>query len=157
MQIRKALILLLQAILVLTGLAVLNMMIRLPQTEGRAKNLNTFQIYSDPFILYSYISSIPFFIALYNGIRLLGLLAQNKWYSLTAVNSLKRIRHCALLSMILIACAAIFILIMHDKEDDPVGFLVVCLTAMLIGLAVTLITWKNEKKVMSFLKKTGQD
>lgn len=154
---KKALLQILQFILALAGLGIVYLMIRLPQTEGRAKDLDNFQIYSDPFILYGYISSIPFFMALYNSIRLLGLLAQNKWFSMTAVNSLKRIRYCALLSMILIAGAAIFILITHDKEDDPVGFLVVCLTAMLVGLAVTLITWKNEKKVMSFLKKKGQD
>lgn len=147
MQIRKTLILLLQAILLLTGLAVLYMMIRLPQTEGRATDLSTLEIYSDPFILYGYISSIPFFIALYNGIRLLGLIAQSKWHSTAAANTLKRIRYCVLLSVLLIAGAAVYIQFTHEKEDDPVGFLVVCMVVILMGLAVAFVAHKYENKI----------
>lgn len=147
MQIKKTLLQLLQAILFLTGLAVLYMMICLPQTEGRAKNLNTFQIYRDPFIMYGYLSSIPFFIALYSGIRLLGLIAQRKWYSTAASNNLKRIRYCVLLSVLLIAGAAVFIQLTHEKKDDPVGFLVVCMMVIITGLIVAFIAHKYENKL----------
>lgn len=144
---KKVLLQLLQFILVLAGLGIVYLMIRLPQTEGRAKELTTYQIYSDPFILYGYASSVPFFIALHSGIRLLGLLVQNKWHSIGTANALKKIRYCALLSIILIAGAAAYILITHDKEDDPVGFVVLCFAAILIGITTILVTNKLEKKV----------
>jgi hypothetical protein len=150
---KKVLLQLLQFMLLLVGLVIIYLMIRLPQTEGRAKDLDNFQIYSDPFILYGYVNSIPFFIALYNGIRLLRLIAQNKWFSIASANTLKRIRYCTLLSMILIAGAGVFILITHDKEDDPVGFIVICLAAFMIGIVTIWGTINFEKKLRFRLKK----
>ena len=50
----------LQVVIVLVGIVVLAILIRVPQTEGRAKNLDLFSIYADPFILYGYAASVPF-------------------------------------------------------------------------------------------------
>jgi hypothetical protein len=44
------------------------MLLRLPLLEGRAKDLDLFSIYADPFIWYGYITAIPFFMALYAGV-----------------------------------------------------------------------------------------
>ena len=54
----------LQAVIVLIGIIALAILIRFPLTEGRAANLDLFNIYSDPFILYGYVASITFFVGL---------------------------------------------------------------------------------------------
>jgi hypothetical protein len=116
----------LQAVTVLTALAALAMMIRLPLTEGRAQNLDLLNIYTDPFILYAYAASIPFFIALYKIFSLLGLIGRNKAFSLQSVKTLRSIRYCALALVILIMMAGLYIKLFHNKDDDPAGFLALC-------------------------------
>ena len=54
-----------QVVIVLISIVVLYIMIRLPLSEGRAQNLDLVSIYSDPFIIYGYVSSIVFFVALF--------------------------------------------------------------------------------------------
>ena len=71
----------LQAVIVLIGVVALILMIRLPQLEGRAANLDLVSIYADPFILYGYATSIAFFVALYKAFKLLGYVGQNKVFS----------------------------------------------------------------------------
>ena len=55
----------LQVVIVALGIVALFIMIRFPLTEGRAANLDLFSIYADPFIIYGYVASIAFFVALY--------------------------------------------------------------------------------------------
>jgi hypothetical protein len=117
----------LQAVIVLTGLAVLAFLIRLPLTEGRAANLDLFSIYSDPFILYGYAASIAFFVGLYKAFKLLGYIGQNKVFSINSVEALKSIKYCAIVLSILIVGAGIYIKIFHAKDDDPAGFLAMCI------------------------------
>jgi len=102
-------------------------MIRFPSTEGRAENLDMFSIYFDPFILYAYAASIPFFIALYKAFKLLGYIGQNKAFSLNSARTLKSIKYCAIVLDVLIVTAGIYIRIFHNKDDDPAGFLAMCI------------------------------
>ncbi len=78
---KKNSIIFLQIVIVLIGIVALAIMIRFPLTEGRATNLDLFSIYSDPFILYGYLASIAFFIAMYQAFKLLGYIGQNKVFS----------------------------------------------------------------------------
>ncbi|HRN95837.1 MAG TPA: DUF2975 domain-containing protein, partial [Candidatus Levybacteria bacterium] len=71
------------------GIGVFVGMLWFPQTEGRATNLDLVSIYTDPLIIYIYIASIPFFIGLYQAIKLLNLIDANKAFSQGAVNTLK--------------------------------------------------------------------
>src|SRR5215216_3827415 len=86
----------LKVVIVLIAIGALAGMIRFPQTEGRAANLDLISIYKDPFIIYLYVASIPFFVALYQAIKLLGFVEQNKIFSETAVKAVRKIKHCAL-------------------------------------------------------------
>lgn len=133
---KKYSILFLQAILVLIGLVALFILIRFPLTEGRAVNLDLFSIYSDPFILYGYASSIAFFIGLYKAIQLLGLIRQNLLFTQKALKTLKSIRYCAMALGVLIVLAGIYIRIFHHKDDDPAGFLGLCLLTTIICIVV---------------------
>ncbi len=129
-------IIFLQAVLVLISIVALFLLIRLPLTEGRAVNLDLFHIYSDPLILYGYAASIAFFVALYKAFRLLGYIGQNKVFSSKAVKALKSIKHCAVVLSILIVIAGIYIKIAHNKEDDPAGFLAMCIVTTFASIIV---------------------
>lgn len=134
--VRRVSILFLQAVVVLFGILAIFILIRFPLTEGRAVNLDLFSIYSDPFILYGYASSITFFVALYKAFRLLGYIGKNKLYTQQSIKALRSIKYCAILLSILIALAGIYIRIFHHKDDDPAGFLVLCMVTILISIAV---------------------
>ena len=54
----------LQAVLVLISIVVLSFLIIMPSKEGRATNLDVVSIYTDPFILYGYATSIAFFVVI---------------------------------------------------------------------------------------------
>jgi hypothetical protein len=129
-------IIFLQAVIVLIGMAALAIMIRLPLTEGRAKNLDLFNIYADPFILYGYASSIAFFVALYKAFKLLGYIGQNKVFTSKAVGTLKSIKYCAIVLSVLIVTAGLYIKITHNKEDDPAGFLAICMVTTFVSIVV---------------------
>ena len=127
-------------------------MLRFPLTEGRAVNLDLFNIYFDPFIIYAYIASIPFFVALYQVFKLLGYIGQNKVFSLNSVRTLKNIKYCAIILSILIVMAGLYIKIFHDKNDDPAGFLAMCIVTTFISIVVATIAGAYEKLLQNAIK-----
>lgn len=133
---KKVSIIFLQAVIVLIGLVALVILIRTPLTEGRATNLDLFSIYFDPFILYGYAASIAFFIALYKAFKLLGYIGQNKVFSSNSVKALKSIRYCAFGLSIFIVLAGLYIKLFHNKEDDPAGFLAICIVTTFVSIVV---------------------
>lgn len=129
-------IIFLQAVIILISLVTVALLIWLPLTEGRAANLSLFHIYSDPFILYSYTGSIAFFITLYKAFKLLDYVRQNKVVTTESVKALRSIKYCAVLIGILIVLAGMYIRLFHNKEDDPAGFLAICIVAAFASIVV---------------------
>ena len=126
----------LQAVIVLISIVTLAILIWFPLTEGRSTNLDLFSIYSDKFILYGYTASIPFFVALYKAFRLIGYIGQNKVFTTNSVKTLKSIKHCAIVLSILIVIAGLIISFTHNKEDDPAGFLSVCIVTTFVSIVI---------------------
>ena len=139
----------LQVVIVALGIVALATMIRFPLTEGRAVNLDLFSIYSDPFIIYGYIVSIAFFVALYQAFKLLGYIGQNKVFSLNSVKALRTIKYCAIVLGILIVMAGIYIRIFHAKGDDPAGFLAMCVVTTFISIVIATAAAVFEKTLQS--------
>lgn len=135
----------LQAVIVLIGLLALAILIRFPVTEGRAENLDLLSIYSDPFILYGYVASIAFFIALYKAFKLLGYIRQNKVFSLDSVKTLKSIKYCVIIISILIVLAGLYIRLFHHKDDDPAGFLAMCIVTTIVSVVIATVAAIFEK------------
>lgn len=133
---KKVSIIFLQAVIVLIGIVTLAILLWVPSTEGRAANLDLFSIYSDPFILYGYAASIAFFVALYQAFKLLGYIGQNKVFSSNSVKALKNIKYCAIVLSILIVAAGLYIRIFHSKDDDPAGFLAICIVTTFVSIVV---------------------
>lgn len=126
----------LQVVIVLFGLVVLAILIRVPVTEGRAVNLDWVGIYSDPFILYGYATSIAFFVALYKAFKLLGYIGQNKVFTTQSVGALRSIKYCAIIFMALIVMAGLYIRLSHPVDDDPAGFLAMCIVVTFAAAVV---------------------
>lgn len=110
----------LKVVILLIAIGALAGMIWFPQTEGRATNLDLISIYTDPFIIYGYMASIPFFVGLYQVFKLLNLIDTDKAFSQGAVNTLKNIKF-ASLSLIGFIALAEFYIRFFAHGDDPAG------------------------------------
>jgi hypothetical protein len=134
----------LRVVIVLIGIVALIVMIRFPLTEGRAVDLDLFSIFSDPFIIYGYLASIPFFVALYQAFKLLGYIGQNKVFSLSSVKTLRTIKYCAIIQSVLIVAAMLYIRA-SVKDDDPAGFIAISAVATFISIVIATAAAVFEK------------
>ena len=117
MTLKQGSTLFLKIVISLIGIVTLAGLIWLPQTEGRATNLDLFSIYKDPLIIYSFIASIPFFVALYHGLKLLGYVDKNKLFSESAVQTVRNIKYCAIALSGFIVLGILYIRLFAQGED----------------------------------------
>ena len=120
MKLKRGSTLFLKVVILLIAIGVLAAMIRFPQTEGRATNLDLISIYTDPLIIYGYIASIPFFVGLYQAFKLLNFIDANRAFSQGAVNTLKNMKFASLSLIVFIALAELYIRF-FAHGDDPAG------------------------------------
>lgn len=127
----------LKVVILLIAIGALAGMIRFPQTEGRATNLDLINIYTDPFIIYLYIASTPFFVGLYQAFKLLNFIDANKAFSQDAVNTLGNMKF-ASLSLIGFIAVALLYLRFFAHGDDIAGptMLGICM-ALAFGVIAT--------------------
>ncbi|NJB84323.1 hypothetical protein GGR26_000068 [Lewinella marina] len=137
---------LLQAAIILTGLGAVVVLAWFPLLEGRAANLDLPAIYLDPFILYGYAASAAFFTGLYQVFRLLGYVRRGECPSRKALGALRIIRYCAIVSAVLIAAAGLYIKVAHHPDDDPAGFLAMCMILIAVAVAVAFAAGSAERK-----------
>jgi hypothetical protein len=111
----------LQSVIVLIGIGALALMLWEPHLEGRNAHATVFEVYfQDPFLAYAYLASIPFFLALYQGFKVLGFAGKNQVFSPAAVKALRTIKFCAIAMIGFVMGAEIFIL-MTDSDDRAGG------------------------------------
>ena len=110
----------LQVVIVLIGIGALALLLWEPQIEGVNAHATLFEMYFNPFIALVYIGSIPFFVALYQAVKVLGYAGQNKVFSQAAVTALRTIKFCAIAILGFVAVSVIF-LPFGDPEDRPPG------------------------------------
>jgi hypothetical protein len=107
----------LKLVISLIGIVTLAGLIWFPQTEGRAANLDLFSIYADPLIIYGFLASIPFFVALYHGFKLLGYVDKNQVFSEAAVKAVRNIKYCAIALSGFIVTGLLYIRLFVHGED----------------------------------------
>ena len=134
----------LQMLVVLIGIGALALLLWEPHLEGRNAHATAFEIYfKDPFLAYMYIASIPFFVALYQGFKVLGYAGQNQVFSQAAVKALRTIKFCAIAMIGFVAVGEIFIM-MGDSDDRAGGvFMGVLITfgSIVIATAAATFEW----------------
>jgi hypothetical protein len=115
-------IIFLQLVIALIGIGALAFLLWEPHVEGRNAHATLFQIYfNDPFLAYAYIGAIPFFVAVYQALKVLGYVGRNQVFSPAAVKALRTIKYCAVSIIGFVAVGEIFILF-GNSEDKPPGF-----------------------------------
>lgn len=131
---KKTSTLFLKVILFSIAALILTCLLWFPQVEGRnSYATNRLLIYfNDPFLAYVYLGSLPFFVGIYQAIRLLGLIEQNKAFSISAVKRLRNMKFSALTLMLTIGAAMPWIFA-FGQEDDAPGVIVLGLGAVLIA------------------------
>ena len=111
----------LQVVIVLIGIGALALLLWEPRIEGRNAHATNFEIYfKDPFLALVYIGSIPFFVGLYQAIKVLGYAGQNKIFSPAAVKALRTIKYCAIAIIGFVVVEEIIIILNH-RNDDAAG------------------------------------
>jgi len=113
----------LHAVIVLIGIGAFTFMLWEHHIEGRNAHATLFQIYfKDPFLVYTYIASILFFVVLCQAFRILGYVGRNKAFSPATVKALRTIKYCAIAIFGFVTVSVIFIYPMFgDKDDRPAG------------------------------------
>jgi hypothetical protein len=117
MALKRGSTLFLKIVITLLGIVAFAGLIWFPQTEGRAANLDLFSIYADPLIIYGFIASVPFFVALYHGIKLLSYVDQNKVFSESAVKAVRNIKYCAITLSGFIVLVILYIRLFAHGDD----------------------------------------
>lgn len=141
----------LRAVLVLIGIGALAFLLWEPQVEGRNASADLFTIYfKDPFLAYVYVGSIPFFVGLFHGIRVLGFSARNEDFSLASLRSLRIIKYCAISLVVFVAGAEVYIL--TSQSDDAAGGV-----AMGVGIAFASIVVATAMAVLERAVKNALD
>ena len=141
---KKGSTLFLKLVISVVGIVILAGLIWFPQTEGRAANLDLVHIYADPLIMYVYVASIPFFVGLYQAIKILGYVDRNKVFSQSAVNALRTIKYCALAIPALIILALVYIRF-YANGDDSAGPTAVGIVTSIASIVVATAAATFEK------------
>lgn len=75
--------------------------------------------YYRPILLGLYVPAIPFFLALYQALKLLGYIEKNKTFSSVSVTTLKNIKYCAIAISALFAAGMPYIYYAAERDDAP--------------------------------------
>ena len=124
----------LQVVVVLVGIGMLALLLWEPHVEGVNQHATLWQMYFDPFILYVYLTFVPFFVALYQALKVLGYAGRNEVFSPAAVRALRRMKYCAIAMIALVAASFLFML-SGDPEDRPAGIFM----RILIGFPAVVV------------------
>ena len=133
----------LRGVLVLFGIGALFLLLLEPHYEGRNAHATLFEIYfKDPFLAYAYIGSIPFFVGLYHGFKVLGYAGRNSEFSASAVRSVRTIKRCAIALILFLAGGEVFILF-GSGDDDRAGGVMIGLfflfASVVVATAMTVL------------------
>ena len=94
-----------------------------------------------PILLGMYVPAIPFFIALYQALKLLNYIDKNKVFSELSVKAVKYIKYCAIAICALYTAGMPFIFYVADKDDAPgvalIGFVFI-FASLVVATAATL-------------------
>ena len=133
----------LQVVIVLIGIGTLVLTLWEPHLEGRNAHATLFQIYfNDPFLAYAYVASIPFFVALYQALRLLGDIGRNEVFSQRSVRAVRIIKYCALAVAGFVVGGVGYLFIVQRGQDDIAGGVAVGLViifASVVGATAAVV------------------
>lgn len=131
----------LQIVVALGGIGALVLLLWEPWLEGVNANATSIaQIYfDDPFLWLVYASSIPFFFGLYQTVKVLGYIRENRMFSTGGVYALGALKYCALAVIGFVIVEEIVIMLTHGDDDAAgavmLGFVIIFVSAVIAANA----------------------
>jgi len=101
-----------------------------------------------------YISSIPFFVGLYQAFKALGYAGRDRALSQEVASSLRIIRYCALSTAVLIAGAEGYLFIAMRGKDDITGVAMLGFMATFASVVIAATATILESILQDTLKKS---
>lgn len=109
----------------------------------------------DPVLIGMYLPAIPFFIALYQALKLLNYIDENKAFSGLSVKALSHIKHCGISISAMYLVGLPYIFMVADQDDAPgvvaitfviifASFVIAIFAAVLQSLLKSAIEIKTE-------------
>ena len=145
----------LQIVIVVAGVGAAALLLWEPQIEGRNAHASQFEIYfHDPFLVYAYIASIPFFVGLYQAFWIAGYAGRGEAFSEESAIAMRRITVCALIIVAFVAGGEVFILT-QSAGDDPAGGVVVGIVIAVASLIVAGFATLLERTVRNGMAQPG--
>ena len=139
-----------QIVIIIIGIGALAFLLWEPHIEGRNAHSTFFEIYfNDPFLVYAYIASIPFFVALYQAFKVLGYVRRNKVFSETSIKALRIIKYCAI-SIIGFVVIGEIIIVFSNSDDRAGGVfmgILIAFSAILMTISATMFERILQKAV----------
>ncbi|NEU30678.1 DUF2975 domain-containing protein [bacterium LRH843] len=88
-------------------------------------------------LIVMYVSTIPFYFALYQALRLLGYIDKNEAFSQLSVSALKKIRNCAITISCLYVVALPLVYIIAEWDDAP-GLIIVGMVPIFASMVIAV-------------------
>jgi hypothetical protein len=144
---KKSLMTLFQVLVVLFGIAAVIFMIAEPLFEGRNNNATLFQVYfNDAFLACVYITSISFFMVLYQVFKLFGYAGEGKMASVNSVKALAAIKYSAVSLIISLLVGEAYLFIIQRKiEEDIAGGVAMGLMLIFVSSVVVTVAVRFER------------
>jgi hypothetical protein len=150
---RRIIVVFLQIVVVLIGIGMLTLLLWEPHLEGRNVHATLFQIYfNDPFLAYIYLAFIPFFVGLYQVLKLLGYVGLHQKYSPASMNALRTIKRCAFVMAGFITGAEAWLFIYQRGKEDIAGGVAIGLLIIFFSIAVATTALVLERTVQKTLR-----
>lgn len=141
----------LKSVVILLGIGVLALCIFVLPVGIRTDNTGMY----GPILLGLYVTAIPFFIALYQTMKLLSYIDKDKAFSDLSVRALKYIKYCGVAISTMFATGMPYIFYVADKDDAPgvvalglviifASFVIAVFAAVLQSLLQNAIDIKSE-------------
>jgi len=143
---KKNLTIFIQIVIVALGVGALAFLLWEPHIEGRNVNATLFEIYfKDWFLAYAYIASIPFFVALYQAFKVLGLARSGEVFSEKALKALHIMKYCGVIMIGFVFVGEIFILSSNNGGEDRPPAVFMGLIVILVSGTIAIVARKFER------------
>lgn len=142
---------LLRAAVVLVAIGALSFLLWEPHGEGVNAGATTLsEIYfDDPFLAYAYLSSVPFFVGLFQLFTLAGLAGRDQFFSRASAKALKTIKYCAIVMIPFIVGGLTWL--MFSESDDRPPLVMMATIAIVICISVAMGASGQEERVKKAL------
>lgn len=124
----------LKSVILLIGLVVLGICVFALPVGLRSDATGMYQ----PIVIGLYIAAIPFFIALYQALKLLGYIDRRMAFSEKAVAAIENVKYCAIAISAIFASSAPYVYWVADVDDAP-GTLAVVLIVLFASVVIATI------------------